>query len=42
MAGAALRSNLPGSMITMVNLKTVSCGTELEITQDGIPEVIPE
>lgn len=33
--------NLPGEMITSVWLKKVSCGTELKITQEGIPEVIP-
>ena len=33
--------DLPGEMITTVNLKAVSCGTELSITQDGIPSAIP-
>lgn len=33
--------NLPGTMITTVSLKTVSCGTEVDITQEGIPEMIP-
>jgi uncharacterized protein YndB with AHSA1/START domain len=33
--------NLPGEMITTVSLKKVSGGTELKITQDGIPDVIP-
>jgi uncharacterized protein YndB with AHSA1/START domain len=33
--------NLPGEMITSVWLKAVSCGTELKITQEGIPLVIP-
>lgn len=33
--------NLPGEMVTTVSLKQVSCGTELEIVQEGIPEVIP-
>jgi uncharacterized protein YndB with AHSA1/START domain len=33
--------NLPGEMITTVNLKAVSAGTELHITQEGIPEAIP-
>ena len=33
--------NLPGEMITSVRLKKVSCGTELEIVQEGIPVVIP-
>ena len=33
--------NLPGEMITTVSLKQVSVGTEVNITQEGIPEVIP-
>lgn len=33
--------NLPGEMQTIVNLKQVSCGTEVNITQEGIPAVIP-
>ena len=33
--------DLPGEMITTVNLKAVSGGTELNITQEGIPEAIP-
>ncbi|KIA86494.1 SRPBCC family protein [Flavobacterium sp. AED] len=33
--------NLPGEMVTSVWLKEVSCGTELEIIQEGIPSVIP-
>ena len=33
--------NLPGTMEVTVKLKAVSCGTELTIVQDGIPEVIP-
>jgi uncharacterized protein YndB with AHSA1/START domain len=33
--------NLPGEMIVTVSLKQVSCGTELAIVQEGIPEVIP-
>ena len=33
--------NLPGEMITTVMLKQVSCGTEVNITQEGIPAVIP-
>jgi uncharacterized protein YndB with AHSA1/START domain len=33
--------NLPGTMITTVDLKPVSCGTEIDIVQEGIPEVIP-
>jgi uncharacterized protein YndB with AHSA1/START domain len=33
--------NLPGEMQTTVTLKQVSCGTELEVVQDGLPEAIP-
>ncbi|HZV70718.1 MAG TPA: SRPBCC family protein [Saprospiraceae bacterium] len=33
--------NLPGEMITSVSLKKVSGGTEMKITQEGIPDVIP-
>ena len=32
---------LPGEMITTVSLKQVFCGTDLNITQEGIPAVIP-
>ena len=32
---------LPGEMVTTVSLKPVSCGTELNILQEGIPEAIP-
>jgi uncharacterized protein YndB with AHSA1/START domain len=33
--------NLPGEMQTTVSLKQVSCGTELNIAQENIPEIIP-
>jgi len=33
--------NLPGEMLTTVVLTAVSCGTDLDITQAGIPAVIP-
>ena len=33
--------NLSGQMQTTITLKKVSCGTELNIVQEGIPEVIP-
>lgn len=33
--------NLPGQMQTTITLKKVSCGTELNIVQEGIPDVIP-
>lgn len=33
--------NLPGEMNVSVSLTQVSCGTEIAITQDGIPEAIP-
>ena len=32
---------LPGTLEVAVSLKAVSCGTELEIVQSGIPEAIP-
>ena len=32
---------LPGEMQVTVTLKLVSCGTEVSIVQEGIPEVIP-
>ncbi len=33
--------NLPGSLKTTIILKKVSVGTEVNITQEGIPEAIP-
>lgn len=33
--------NLPGTMQTTVSLRQVSCGTELNVVQEGIPSVIP-
>jgi uncharacterized protein YndB with AHSA1/START domain len=33
--------NLPGTMQTTVLLTKVSCGTELNIVQEGIPDAIP-
>lgn len=33
--------NLPGTMQTTITLKQVFCGTELNIVQEGIPDVIP-
>lgn len=33
--------NLPGTMQTTVTLEQVSCGTELTIVQEGLPEAIP-
>ena len=32
---------LPGEMRVTITLKTVSVGTELNIVQEGVPEVIP-
>ncbi len=34
-------SNLPGEMVTTINLKQVSVGTEIDIVQEGVPEAIP-
>ncbi len=33
--------NLPGKMVQTVTFKKVMCGTELHVTQEGIPEMIP-
>ncbi len=33
--------NLPGEMVTTVVLKSVLCGTEISVVQEGVPEVIP-
>jgi uncharacterized protein YndB with AHSA1/START domain len=34
-------SGLPGEMVTTVILREVFCGTELNITQEGVPAAIP-
>jgi hypothetical protein len=34
-------ANLPGEMQTTITLKKVFCGTEVNIVQEGIPDVIP-
>jgi uncharacterized protein YndB with AHSA1/START domain len=46
--GAHIRStdqfddpHLPGEIVTTVTLQAVSCGTELHVVQEGIPEAIP-
>jgi uncharacterized protein YndB with AHSA1/START domain len=33
--------NMPGEMQVTVTLDKVSCGTELKVVQEGIPDVIP-
>lgn len=33
--------NLPGEMTTTVDIREVSVGTEVNITQEGIPDAIP-
>ena len=33
--------NLPGKMQATITLENVSCGTELNIVQKGVPDVIP-
>ena len=33
--------NLPGQIQATITLKKVSCGTELSIVQEGLPDVIP-
>jgi uncharacterized protein YndB with AHSA1/START domain len=34
-------ANLPGEMITTITLRAIFCGTELNITQEGLPAMIP-
>ena len=34
-------ANLPGEMICTITLKKVAVGTELNIVQEGVPDVIP-
>ena len=33
--------NIPGEMITTVTIKQVSCGSDVTIIQEGVPDVIP-
>jgi len=33
--------NMPGEMQITISLRKVSCGTDIEITQEGVPAVIP-
>ena len=33
--------NLPGQMLTTIAFVKVSCGTELHVTQEGVPSMIP-
>ena len=33
--------NLPGEIQVTITLKKVSCGTEMTVVQEGIPDVIP-
>lgn len=33
--------NLPGEMVTTITLAKVLCGTELKVTQEGVPAMIP-
>lgn len=33
--------NLPGTIHVTITLKKVFCGTELHVTQEGVPDVIP-
>ena len=33
--------NLPGEMTNTITLKKVMCGTEINIVQEGVPDVIP-
>ena len=33
--------NMPGEMVTTITLRAVSCGTEMNVVQEGVPEMIP-
>lgn len=33
--------HLPGTMVTTVTLTAVSCGTDMQVVQEGVPAVIP-
>ena len=33
--------NMPDQMVTTVDIRKVSCGTEIHVMQEGIPAVIP-
>jgi len=33
--------NLPGEILTTVTLRAVTCGTELDVEQEGLPQAIP-
>jgi len=34
-------ASLPGEMTTTISLRAVFCGTEIDVVQEGIPEMIP-
>lgn len=34
-------ANMPGEMTTTIVFKKVSCGTDVTIVQEGLPEAIP-
>ncbi|WP_428607614.1 SRPBCC family protein [Sedimenticola sp.] len=34
-------ANLPGEMVVSIDFKPVTCGTDINIVQEGIPSVIP-
>ncbi|GAB3283953.1 SRPBCC family protein [Parahaliea aestuarii] len=34
--------NLPGELDVTVVIEAVSCGTQLRVTQEGVPDMIPE
>jgi len=34
-------THLPGEMITTITFRAVYCGTELQVVQEGLPEMIP-
>ena len=34
--------NLPGEIQVTVRMRAISCGTDLSVVQEGVPEMIPE
>jgi uncharacterized protein YndB with AHSA1/START domain len=33
--------NMPGELVTTITLREVSCGTEMNVVQENVPEAIP-
>ncbi len=34
-------ADLPGEMVSTITFKAVSCGTEIHVVQEGVPDMIP-